>query len=96
MHAHLFLVAYDISCPRRWRRAQKMFKGIGRRGQLSVFVCRGTQPRILRLEQELRSVLDYRDDRLMILDLGPAHAALPKIVNINPVTDIVELEAAVL
>lgn len=96
MNARLYLVTYDVSCARRWRRVQKVIKGICRRGQLSVFVCRATEPRIKRLERELRLVLHERDDRLLILDLGPAHVAAPQVTNMNPITDIAELGAAIL
>ena len=96
MQARLYLVTYDIACPKRWRRVQKSIKGICRRGQLSVFICRATEPRIKRLERELRLVMHARDDRLLILDLGPAHSAAPQVASMNPITDIAELEAAIL
>lgn len=96
MNARLYLVTYDISCPKRWRRVQTAIKAICRRSQLSVFVCRATEPRIKRLERELRVVMHDRDDRLMILDLGPAHSAAPQVTALNSITDIAELGAAVL
>lgn len=96
MQAHLFLVSYDVSCPKRWRRIQKIITSICRRGQLSVFVCRATQARIKRLESELRTVLHHRDDRLMILDLGAAHRTASQVANLNPIQDIAELGAVIL
>lgn len=96
MNARLYLVTYDISCSKRWRRVQSTIKGLCKRSQLSVFVCRATEPRIKRLERELRLVLHARDDRLMILDLGPAHSAAPQVATLNSITDIAELGAAIL
>ena len=96
MNARLYLVSYDISCPKRWRRTQKIIKSICRRGQLSVFVCRANPARIERLERELRLVLHHRDDRLMILDLGLAHTAAAQVKEMNSITDIVELGAVIL
>ncbi len=96
MQARLYLVTYDISCPKRWRRVQKVIKGICQRSQLSVFVCRASAPRISRLEREMRRIMHHRDDRLMILDLGPAHVAAPQVKLMNPMTDIADLEAAIL
>ncbi len=96
MDARLYLVSYDIACAKRWRRVQKVIKGICRRGQLSVFICRASGPRIERLERELRLVMHQRDDRLMILDLGPAHSASPQLVNMNSITDLADLGAAIL
>jgi CRISPR-associated protein Cas2 len=95
-NARLYLVAYDISNARRWRRVQKIVKAICRRGQLSVFVCRATPARIARLEAELARVLHSRDDRLMVLDLGPAHSSASKLKAMNPITDIAELGAAII
>jgi CRISPR-associated protein Cas2 len=94
--ARLYLVTYDIASPQRWRRAQKIVKGICRRGQLSVFVCRATPTRIARLENDLRHVLHTRDDRLMVLDLGVAATAAHKVSAMNPITDLAELGAAIL
>jgi CRISPR-associated protein Cas2 len=94
--ARLYLVAYDVACPKRWRRVVKLVKSICQRGQLSVFLCRATPPRIARLEADLRRVLHHRDDRLMILDLGPAHSSAAQVRSINAISDIADLDAAVL
>jgi CRISPR-associated protein Cas2 len=94
--AHLYVVAYDISSPRRWRRVQKLIKAICRRGQLSVFVCRATPARIQRLEADLRRVMHHRDDRLIVLDLGPAHSSAAQVKIMNPASDIADLDAAIL
>jgi CRISPR-associated protein Cas2 len=94
--ARLYLVAYDIANPQRWRRVQKIIKAICRRSQLSVFVCRATPARISRLEKEMRCVLHERDDRLIVIDLGPAHGAAPQVKAMNPITDIAELGAAII
>lgn len=99
MQARLYIVAYDIACPKRWRRVQKVLKAICRRGQLSVFLCRASPARIARLDREMRRILHQRDDRLMILDLGVVHHAAPKlegITMINPMSDISDLGAAIL
>ena len=94
--ARLYVVAYDISCPRRWRRVQKIVKSICRRGQLSVFVCRATPARIEKLDRDLRDILHRSDDRLLIVDLGLAHTAEAQVKAINPIADIADLKAAVL
>lgn len=96
MEARLYVVSYDISSPRRWKRVQGKIKGLCRRGQLSVFVCRATPARMARLERELRGILHARDDRLMILDLGSATIAARQVSTMNSINDIAELEAAIL
>jgi CRISPR-associated protein Cas2 len=92
--AHLYFVAYDISCPRRWRRVQKAIKGLCRRNQLSVYLCRATPARVRRLEAQLRRILHDEEDRLMVIDLGPAHAQA-QLSFLNPMNDIADLQAAI-
>ena len=67
-----------------------------RRSQLSVFVCRGTPARLARLEAALRREMDLAEDRLMVLDLGPAEAAAEKLKAINSISDLAELGGTVL
>lgn len=43
MDQRLYIVAYDISDQRRWRRIFKLMKGYGEWVQLSVFQCRLTR-----------------------------------------------------
>ena len=96
MSARLFLIAYDISSPKRWRRVQKALRPLCQREQLSVFTCRGSASRIERLETQLRKVMHPEQDRLMILDLGPADSAADKLKQINLRTTMADLEAMVL
>ena len=37
---HLYIVAYDIADPKRWRRVFRLMEGFGEWLQLSVFQCR--------------------------------------------------------
>jgi CRISPR-associated protein Cas2 len=95
-NARLYVVAYDVASPQRWRRVIKAVRRLCRRSQLSVFVCRGTPARIDRLEKELRRVLDPVEDRLMIVDLGPAALAQAQLKSLNSITDIADLEGLLL
>ena len=96
MSVRLYLIAYDISSPKRWRRVQKAVCRLCRRSQLSVFVCRGTPARLARLEATLKREMDPVADRLMVLDLGPADIAAEKLKSINSISDIAELGGIVL
>lgn len=96
MSVRLYLIAYDISSPKRWRRVQKVVRRLCRRSQLSVFVCRGTPARLARLEKALKHKMDMGPDRLMVLDLGPAETAVGKLKSINSISDIAELGGIVL
>ena len=92
----LYLVSYDISSPKRWRRVQKAVRRLCSRSQLSVFVCRGTHARLARLESTLRREMDLTQDRLMVIDLGPADVAAEKLKSINSIADLAELGGIVL
>lgn len=94
--ARLYLIAYDISCPRRWRRVQPVIKSICRRNQLSVFLCRATPARIRRMQSQLQRLMHREDDRLMILDLGVAAGAGEVLKMQNPISDIADLDAVIL
>ena len=96
MSVRLYIVSYDIASPKRWRHVQKAVRRLCRRGQLSVFICRGTAARIARLETELRLLMHPVDDRLMVIDLGPAETAAAKLKAFNSLTDISDLGGIVL
>jgi len=92
----LYLISYDIASPKRWRHVQKQVRRLCRRSQLSVFVCRGTQARLARLEETLRREMDLSHDRLMVIDLGPVDTAAAKLKSINSIADLSELGGTVL
>ena len=92
MSARLYLVAYDVASPKRWRHIQKIIRRLCRRQQLSVFLCRGSPSRIARLEKELEGVMHATEDRLMVLDLGPADTTSTRLKAMNAMTEIPELE----
>ncbi len=66
-----FLVSYDVSDAKRLRRIYKKMCGFGDPVQYSVFLCRlSAKERILLLEA-VTSIIHHREDRVMIVDLGP-------------------------
>jgi CRISPR-associated protein Cas2 len=69
---HAYVVAYDISEPRRWRRVFKTMKGYGVWLQLSVFHCRLDGGRRAAMAMALEALIDHTSDHVVILDLGPA------------------------
>lgn len=72
---HLWVVTYDVSSPKRWRRVYKTLRRRGAWQQLSAFVCRLTPARASALERELLSHIDPVTDRLMMVDLGSGRDA---------------------
>jgi CRISPR-associated protein Cas2 len=71
---HTYLVCYDISEPRRWRKVYKTMKGFGEWLQLSVFQCRLTKQKVLRMTNALSDIVDHGKDNVIIIDLGPAES----------------------
>jgi len=69
---HAYVVTYDITDPKRWRRVFKLMKGYGQWLQLSVFHCRLDGGRRAQMAMALETLIDATTDHVVILDLGPA------------------------
>jgi CRISPR-associated protein Cas2 len=65
---HLYLVAYDVSDPKRLRKVHKTMTAWGKPMQYSVFRVRCTGRELERLRFELVKLLDP-DDRLLVIRL---------------------------
>jgi CRISPR-associated protein Cas2 len=63
-----YVVCYDITEPKRWRRAFKLLHGYGRPLQYSIFRCRLTARQMEKLRWELEKILTS-EDRLLFLTL---------------------------
>ena len=92
---HLFVVSYDISEPKRWRRVFKIMKGYGAWLQLSVFQCRLTRMRMLQLEARLGEVINHQEDHVLLLDIGPAENMKPRVRSLGKRFQAVEREAVI-
>jgi len=68
----LYVVAYDITDQRRWRRVFRTMKGYGRWLQLSVFQCRLNGRRRAELGAALDRIIHHGEDHVVVLDIGPA------------------------
>ncbi len=80
---HMYLVCYDICDPRRWRKVFKTMKGYGEWLQLSVFQCRLSREKVLRLSDILSDLIDKSEDHVVIIDLGPAETVNIRIESIG-------------
>lgn len=67
-----YIVAYDISSPRRWRRVFKTMRGYGDWLQLSIFQCRLSRRRRAEMETALRDIIKSGEDHVLVIDIGPA------------------------
>ncbi len=91
-NARLYIVSYDVACPKRWKRVFKTLKPLGRRSQLSVFICRTTKGRMEKIEARLNALLNFDEDRLLISDLGPVSSAGKRVRHTNNIQDLTEIE----
>jgi CRISPR-associated protein Cas2 len=83
MNEHLYLVTYDISNDRRWRRVFKLMKAYGQWVQLSVFQCRMSDRRRAELIQMLDGIIHHGEDHALVMDLGPADQVVPRVTSLG-------------
>jgi CRISPR-associated protein Cas2 len=70
-------------------------KGYGQWTQLSVFQCRLSAIRALRMDEALREVINESEDHVLILDLGPADTIKPKVRSLGKPFVPVSCEATI-
>lgn len=70
--ASIYIVTYDIADQKRLRRVFRLLRGYGEWVQLSVFQCRLTPIRRIRLESELNSEIIKNEDHVLIIRIGAA------------------------
>lgn len=82
---HLYIIAYDVRDPRRWRR---LFRIMNRRGewlQLSVFQARLSRRGLAELKAAVTEAMKHDEDHVVILDLGPADEVRPRVTSLGKV-----------
>ena len=85
-HDHLYIVAYDIADPKRWRAVFKTMTGYGEWLQLSVFQCRLSPRRHIQLMAELQDLIHQQQDHIVVMDLGPADTVRPRVQSLGKST----------
>ncbi len=95
MDEHLYIVAYDISDPKRWRRVFKLMKGYGEWLQLSVFQCRMCRRRHAELVAMLGEIILNEHDYLIMLDLGLADSIKPRVISLGKTFQPIIREAVI-
>jgi CRISPR-associated protein Cas2 len=71
-----YIVSYDISDPKRLRKVFRTMRGFGDPLQLSVFICELSLKELALMKQKLTSTIHHKDDRVMIVTVGPATSEL--------------------
>lgn len=69
---NVYLVAYDVCDPKRLRLAYQKMRGFGNPLQYSVFYCELSPIERQLLQQDLWNILEFSQDRVMVVDLGPS------------------------
>lgn len=67
-----YIVSYDIMEPKRLRQVHRSLKGFGDPLHYSVFRCNLTDKGLIELMAILTEIIKHDEDRVMIVDLGPA------------------------
>lgn len=80
---HLYVVTYDISDPKRWRRVFNIMNGYGKWLQLSVFQCRLNRQRHAELVALLDDMIHHGEDHVLFVDVGPADRVVPRVVSLG-------------
>ena len=96
MDDHIYIVAYDISDAKRWRRIFKILHGYGEWLQLSIFQCRLSKTKKAELESRLREIVKAEKDHLIIIDIGPAKNVKLRIKSIGKELNPIEKNAVVI
>ncbi|HKR39980.1 MAG TPA: CRISPR-associated endonuclease Cas2 [Paraburkholderia sp.] len=82
-HEHLYIVTYDISDPKRWRRVFNVMRGFGAWLQYSVFQCRLSMQRQAELIALLDGIIHHDQDHVLLVDLGAADRVTPRVVSLG-------------
>lgn len=67
-----YIVCYDIADPQRLRRVHRTMRGYGNPLQSSVFRCDLLPAERVLLIEALTSIINHREDQVMLIRLGPA------------------------
>ena len=71
---NVFLVSYDVCEAKRLRKTYKKLCGFGNALQYSVFRCELSPLQLHTFKEQLWEILNLDEDRVMLVDLGPAGA----------------------
>jgi CRISPR-associated protein Cas2 len=64
-----WIVAYDISDPKRLRRVARCCEDFGERKQYSVFLCRISLTDFAKLRARLYDLIDKKEDQVLFIPL---------------------------
>jgi CRISPR-associated protein Cas2 len=77
-----YLVAYDVSDPKRWRKIFKAMGGFGEWWQYSTWFCVLRDIDKIRMQRELDEFMNHAEDQIIIIDLGPDESTAREAVTV--------------
>ncbi|HLD14231.1 MAG TPA: CRISPR-associated endonuclease Cas2 [Burkholderiales bacterium] len=95
MEEHLYIVTYDISDQKRWRKVFRLMNGYGEWLQLSVFQCRLSRRRHAELLATLDEVILREHDHVLMLDIGLADKVDPRVISLGKSFEPVQREPVI-
>lgn len=95
MEEHLYIVTYDISDTKRWRRVFKLMNGYGEWLQLSVFQCRLSRRRHAELIATLDEIILDDHDHVLMVDVGLADKVDPRVISLGKSFEAVAREPVI-
>ena len=88
-----YLVAYDISGPKRLRKVAQTCEDFGIRRQFSVFLCRLTALDLVKLKSRLYDIINLQEDQVLFIPLcsrcAEAIEAMGRPVEAHDAKDVV-------
>ena len=91
----LYLVTYDISDQKRWRKVFRVMNGFGHWLQLSVFQCRLAARRRADMTARLERLIEPSEDHILIVDLGPADKVDPRVESLGKGYEALKRQATI-
>ena len=76
MAQRLWIVSYDVRCPRRWRRIFALLKRRGVHRQLSLFLVKADAPGQRRLLADLSRLINPAEDSLLFAPVDATGGAM--------------------
>jgi len=83
MSDRLYIVAYDIADPKRWRAVFRLMQAYGEWVQLSVFQCRLTDRHHAEMVAALDTIIHHAEDHVLVIDLGSAERLVPRVISLG-------------
>lgn len=75
-----YIVTYDIANDKRLKRIFKICRNYGDHLQFSVFQCDLNSSELSRLEADINSTINTKEDQVLFISLGPAEGRGDRVI----------------